>query len=288
MKIGIVILLLLFFLPPVWAAEYVFNQISVSTDMEKKFEEFYINLRCLAGKMDRLEMVVVGPMRATDADGSVLRTEVLPRGHRIYFEKPVLPGESYAFNLSFDLEARYLEENTLYYRSFSFPRDVREFVLSVKLPMGVFPEVSTKELAGEIASWKTATTLPPNEIAIEKERVTLIWTKSLKANERFEVGLIYPERKFNQYLLLIPVALFLLFLAFKKKMPRVFLTEEEIPVWKFICSRGGKALQEEIWKAESISFSRPKVSKIIADLEKKGLIRREPYKKTFKVFIVKS
>jgi uncharacterized membrane protein len=46
-------------------------------------------------------------------------------------------------------------------------------------------------------------------------------------------------------------------------------------------------LQKEIWQAESIGFSRPKVSRLIADLEERGVIKRKPYKKTFKVVLVR-
>lgn len=209
-----------------------------------------------------------------------------------YILRTLFPGgESYAFNIDFGIEARYLEENTLYYRSISFPMDVKKFSFAVKLPENVFPEVATQNQT-EIASWKTATTSPPNEISIEQNRVTLIWKKSLRANERFEIGLIYPERKpsIRLYLGIILASFSLGFVLAWKKRKRthmhVFLTDEERLVVEFIRSRGGEVLQEEIWKSE-IGFSRPKVSRIVADLEGRGILERQQYKKTFKVSLVK-
>jgi uncharacterized membrane protein len=64
---------------------------------------------------------------------------------------------------------------------------------------------------------------------------------------------------------------------------RVFLNPDEKYVVDFIRGQGGEVLQQEIWRANEVGFSRPKVSRIIADLEERGIIKREPYKKTFKV-----
>lgn len=275
------------------SGDYSFEEVSVLVDMDKKTEQFFVNLTCLEGMVEYFEFAMQEQVHSTSQKGTKLRHEMLPNACRIYFENPISKGESYAFYIDFGIEARYLEENTLYYRSVSFPKDVRKFSFAVKLPEGVFPEVATQNLTTEIASWKTATTSPPSEISIEKNRVMLIWKKSLRANEKFEIGLIYPEKKLDTriYLALTLIATFSMgfALAWKKRkraLVHVFLTDDERLVVEFVKSRGNEVLQEEIWKSE-IGFSRPKVSRIVADLEGRGILKRQQYKKTFKVSLAK-
>jgi uncharacterized membrane protein len=147
-----------------------------------------------------------------------------------------------------------------------------------------------------VGSWTSAATLAPDKMAIVDKRLYLIWKKTLAANERFQVGIIYPERKSNflLYLVTVVIALAVVFSAgflkarSKKKgeVVQIFLNEEERCVTDFIRDNGGEVLQKEIWKAPCVGFSRPKVSRIIADLEERGVIKRKPYKKTFKVYLV--
>lgn len=290
------LLLMLILLPEAAAlsGDYSLEEVSVFVDMDKKTEQFFVNLTCTEGRLEYFEFAMQEQIHSTSQKGTKLRHEMLPNACRIYFENPISRGESYAFYIDFGIEARYLEENTLYYRSISFPKQVRKFSFAVKLPENVFPEVATRNQT-EITSWKTATTLPPNEISIGENRVTLIWKKALRANEKFEIGLIYPERKPGTRLylgvILASIAIFSLgfALAWKKRKRahvHVFLTDEERVVVEFIRSRGGEVLQEEIWKSE-IGFSRPKVSRIVADLEGRGILKRQQHKKTFKVSLVK-
>jgi uncharacterized membrane protein len=323
MKSWALIFVLLSFLPTsVLAvnANYLFNQVTVFVDMEKKSEQFYVNLTCLEGEVEYFEIGTLDPIRAYSANDAELRREILPHSTRIYFEKSVSPGESYAFYINIDeVEPKYLEENTLYYKSLSFQKDVEKFNFIVRLPEGIFPDVATHDLVcaencncvegGTCAceyclrclgcvttSWMSTTTLPPNEMSIENNRVTLAWTTSLKANEKFDIGLIYPKKKLDPRLYLAFIAASIatfsvgFVLAWKKKkraMVHVFLTEEERAIVEFIQSRGGEVYQKDIWKAETLPFSRPKVSRLIADLEDRGIIKRDPYKKTFRVSLVR-
>ncbi|MBI5253702.1 MAG: hypothetical protein HY930_04805, partial [Euryarchaeota archaeon] len=135
------LLLLLFLLPDVMAVsgDYSLEEVSVFVDMDKKAEQFFVNLTCLEGRVDYFEFAMQEQVHSTSEKGTKLRHEMLPNACRIYFENPISRGESYAFNIDFGIEARYLEENTLYYRSISFPKDVKKFSFAVKLPENVFP-----------------------------------------------------------------------------------------------------------------------------------------------------
>ena len=308
---------------PVLAAtpDYVFNWVEVLADMESKTEEYNMELTCLEGEMEYFDMAGIGPVEVASSEGRDLRVETLEYSSRIFFEGPITNGESQFIYLQVGgVEPKSLDGDILYYKSFAFPKKVEEFTYTVILPKMVFPEIRSHGLACtenctceeggpctcencvdcltcEVGSWTSAATLDPDEMAIENKRLYLIWTKTLTANERFQVGITYPERKsyLLVYLVTGVIALAVVFSAgFLKARNRregevvqIFLNEEERCVTDFIRDNGGEVLQKEIWQAESIGFSRPKVSRLIADLEERGVIKRKPYKKTFKVVLVR-
>ena len=63
------------------------------------------------------------------------------------------------------------------------------------------------------------------------------------------------------------------------------LTEDERKIVDAIENMGGEIKQEEL--PEKTGFSRPKVTKIIQDLEDKKIISRVKHGKTYKVKIMK-
>jgi uncharacterized membrane protein len=307
---------------PVFAAspEYVFDWIEILADMESGTEEYNMEITCLTGEMEYFDIAGIGALDAASSGGSDLRVESLEYASRIYFERAISQGDGQFIYLKVEgVEPKYMEGDALYFRSFAFPKKVEEFTYTVILPEMVFPEIRSHGMACtenctceeggpctcencvdcltcEVGSWTSATTLDPDEMAINDKRLYLIWKKTLAAGERFQVGITYPEKRSNflLYLVTFVIALGVVFSAgFLKarsrkrgEVVRVFLNDEEKLVTEFIRERGGEVLQKEIWQAESIGFSRPKVSRIIADLEKRDVIKRKPYKKTFKVILV--
>jgi len=69
------------------------------------------------------------------------------------------------------------------------------------------------------------------------------------------------------------------------RVPIEVLTEKERIVVKAILERGGKVKQEEL--PELTGYSRPTVSRIVQELEKKQLVTREKVGKTFIVKLIK-
>jgi hypothetical protein len=299
---------------------YIFKWIEVSSDLESNVEEYHIALTCLEGRIEHIDVAGVKLTDATDSKGNELRVENLPSASRIFFKEPIRSEESlFVYARTEGLSVRSMDGNILYYRSFAFPKKVERFTYRVTLPEGIFPEVKNHErmctenctceeggpctcenclscLTCVVSSWKSATTIPPDEIMIKDNRLNLIWTKTLAANEIFQVGILYPERKpmLPLYFAGIVTGVAAIFSAGfiiaknkrKSEVVQVFLNEEEKCVTDFIKENGGEVLQKEIWKAPCVGFSRPKVSRIIADLEKRGVIRRKPFKKTFKVVLI--
>ncbi|USS41708.1 helix-turn-helix domain-containing protein [Thermococcus aggregans] len=72
---------------------------------------------------------------------------------------------------------------------------------------------------------------------------------------------------------------------YSNKIPVEVLTEKERIVVKALIEQGGKVKQEDL--PELTGYSRPTVSRIIQELEKKQLIEREKVGKTFIVKLVK-
>lgn len=301
------------------AAEYSLNQVAVFADMEQDRERFFVNLTCTAGEVEYFDFAALTHAKAASFLGEPLRTEVLQQVFRVYFSRPVRAGESYAFYAEFEgTDAKRLGDETIYYKSLSFPVEVKRFSFVIRLPRNVYPEISTygasctnpecgcKETgicicenctggaACSVSSWHSATTLPPDEIGILENRVSLGWARTLKANEKFEIGLLYSSEEQNLRYVIAAITLVSAFasgfvLAWRRKRASAIsyvLNEEEKLIVDFIKSRGGEVMQEDIWKESSFQFSRPKVSRIIADLEQRGVLKREAYKKTFKVSLV--
>ncbi len=301
--------------------EYTFNWIEVLSDMELGTEEYNMELTCLEGEMGYFDMAGIGRVEAASSGGSDLRVESLEHTSRIFFEKPMSAGDSqFIYIMVSGIEPKSMEGSMLHFKSFAFPKKVEDFTYTVILPEMIFPEISSHGVACtenctceeggpctcencvecltcEVGSWTSAVTIDPDFITIANDRLYLTWSKTLAANERFQVGIIYPERrqKFLLYLVTVVVVMAFVFTAGflkarnkrKGEVVQIFLNEEERCVTDFIRDNGGEVLQKEIWKAESIGFSRPKVSRLIADLEKRGIIKRKPYKKTFKVVLVR-
>jgi len=71
----------------------------------------------------------------------------------------------------------------------------------------------------------------------------------------------------------------------EQKIAKLVLNEEEQKIFDLIIERGGVILQDEIVK--ELDYSKAKVSKIVRKLEEKGIIRKEPYKKTNKLYLRK-
>ncbi|MCK4309883.1 MAG: cell wall-binding repeat-containing protein [Methanomicrobia archaeon] len=84
-------------------------------------------------------------------------------------------------------------------------------------------------------------------------------------------------------------SVFFVYRTYKRKIsvevPMFVLTEDERKIVDAVKSTGGEMKQEDL--PEETGFSRPKVTKIIQDLENKKIISRLKYGKTYKVKIEK-
>jgi hypothetical protein len=295
-KYSVILLGFILLLPAVHAsgAGYHINRITTILDLETGVEEFHVELTSTENGVEYFDFAYHLPLEAFTRGGERLRVEGTGVRKRIYFPEPMAEGETIAFTLR-TVERVELIDSTYFYKGFTTPYPIDSYRLLVVFPRGVLPEVRTfnRSLPNccSADTFQRSTSIPPDGVAIQEGRVTLMWERPLKAGESFEVGIHLPNDRRPAYLLLSLVLLgaaFLVGFQYAKRRRRaevasVFLNEEERAIVEFIRSNGGEVLQENIWKSEVLPFSRPKVSRIIADLEARGLIVREPYKKTFRV-----
>lgn len=101
------------------------------------------------------------------------------------------------------------------------------------------------------------------------------------------------EREKSRFRVLVIITtlsgLLLLFFIYRrrreKKLAYAMLTSDEDKIISAIKEKGGEILQEELY--EITGFSRPKISRLVMELEERKLIAKEQFKKTFKLKINK-
>ncbi len=270
---------------------YKIQEMSITVDLEKKQEIYTISLLATE-KQKSFEFYHKGELTAKLRGGSKLHVESLNDKKIIYFPRELKPGEKITFTITAPLEVtgEYL------HKAFISPAEVEKFTFYVIFPKGIMPEVRTFNLPKPNCcaslSFQSSTSIPPQGIALSNGRVILMWQKSLSPGEEFVVGIKVPEKSGISPLhillmlsILVAFGLGIIYSRRKKKeeLAVTFLNEEEQKIVEYIKRNGGEVLQENIWKSGILPFSRPKVSRIISELEQRGIIVREPYKKTFKV-----
>lgn len=135
-----------------------------------------------------------------------------------------------------------------------------------------------------------------NISAIESELVSILPTVEIKTIRSYEEIKEYASTRLSSPMSLIIAIiiislLLLIFLSIiftkskSEKITRQLLSEDENKVVEIIKKNKGEILQEELY--ELTGFSRPKISRIVSELEKKKIIFREKFKKTFKIRIEK-
>ena len=285
-------IVLLAFVMPVAHGDTVLKNVEIHVDLDKGEERIFISV-----ESDREAFI---PIRGKDIQlMENVESVIIKEGGIV-----VLPGR-HEIKVLGRAESRLAGKEHFYYKDVGFPFPVEHLLLIIKLPENSFPDVTSANLPLENSD---DLTVMPDYVNIEDNHVVLIWKRALRKNETFYVGIFYPVANKSTYsmiviLMLIPIILLspIYYFMIKKKNKKIGdmipafmkmkrkdkkeLTDDEELILSLIKARGGVALQEDIWKAERIKFSRPKVSQILAKLENRGIIRREPFKRTYKVYI---
>jgi hypothetical protein len=274
------------FAMPTVHGETVLKKVEIHVDLDKGDERVFITVES--------DEEVLIPIRSEDVQLVGGEVDVLLKGEGI-----VVPPGKHEIKALARAESRLTGEEYFYYKHISFPYFVEHLLLTIKLPENSFPDVASANFPSRASR---DLTVMPDYINIEDNHVILVWNRTLREYETFHVGVFYPVAKKSTRsailtLVLISILLSLIYhlrnnrekireiIAPFLKESKSELTDDEEVILSLIKAKGGVALQEEIWKAECITFSRPKVSQILAKLENMGIIRREPFKRTYKIYI---
>jgi len=279
--------------------DYSINQLSMVVDLGGREENFKLNITSNSPALKYFDFYYSSPIEVF-SNGESLSVEERGKRKRIFFQDPLKEGEEKSFTIESRKELE-IKEGDYFFKSFSTPKNISHFQMRVVFPRDNPPQINTFNQTVPNCCTSTiyqkATSLPPDGITIKEGRVALIWEGSLEAGEKFEVGINLPEKEESPSYALISGGLaaalaaafaFVMGIVYSRRrhrgeMAEIFLNQEEQKVVDLIRASGGEILQENIWKDGNTPFSRPKVSRIIADLESKGVVQKKPYKKTFKV-----
>lgn len=279
------VLLFALSMPPAHG-EVVVKKVEIHVDLERGEEKVFIEV---ISDEEVFLPINVGDVEVLGDEIDLVRSE----------EGIVIPPGRHEIKALTGTESRLAGEEYFYYKDISFPYFVENFLITIKLPENSFPEVMSANFPFKASG---DLTVMPDYINIEDNHVILVWNRTLREYESFHVGVFYPLAKKSMGFVIpamgLIFALLLLIYFLKMNWERIKeivvsfskerkneLTDDEELILSLIKAKGGVALQEEIWKAECITFSRPKVSQILAKLENMGIIRREPFKRTYRIYI---
>ncbi len=210
----------------------------------------------------------------------------------------LLPGDSqrlrFLFTLS-DVTSNYRGDSIL---TMSYVPEVRvvNFTFVVELPKGSVL-VSEQRSAG---GTRAAVYPTPEKILTDGEHIIIRWRKwELSPGESFRIFVMYTsaqESKAGYAIALAGVAAGAAFtyayLRFRRRdrggehsrVLKLVLREDEQKIFDLLEEKG-EILQEEV--VRRTGFSKAKVSKLVRNLEEKGIIRKEPYRKTNRLILKK-
>lgn len=223
-------------------------------------------------------------VKVEDVGGVKLNTNIVNNKLTINFEE-LEKGKSIFFKITYftDESITFANSNSLFSYAFMPHSRIKDFRFTVFLPLKA--TIITKNGISLIS--------PEGEITSDGERIVLKYKTSLEKEEEFSSFVAYRlERDYRNYFLFVFGIIFgglLTWYLLSRKNKKIIkkkttemLEEDEQYVYDFVYEKDG-IMQTEI--IEKTNFSKAKVSKILRNLEKKRIIRKEPYKKTNKVFI---
>jgi len=298
------IILFLLLIPVAAAQEYHFRDytISIAPDYQgNAIEEVSFTVVNLKGNISAVEYAIAAmpsQVRVYDDEGE-LEVFIEDSTLVVPLRKKLQAGESQRLRFVFTLPevvSSYRGDNIL---TMSYVPEVRvvNFTFMVKLPKGSIL-VSEQRGAGEAIAAVYPT---PERILTDGEHIIVRWKKwELLPRESFRIFVMYTtveqEKRSGYALALVGLALgaalTYAYFAYQKKkqgveqskVVKLVLREDEQKIYDLLAEKG-EILQEEIVK--QTGFSKAKVSKLVRNLEEKGIIKKEPYRKTNRLILKK-
>jgi len=165
-----------------------------------------------------------------------------------------------------------------------------QFLTEIELPFSAERTVVRAILTGvtlksPLQANKRSVFPEPDKVTTNGVNIILEWYPSLSQNESMTLLLLFKPRP-NQYLLLIIPAFGILLVAILvvklKKQEPAYLLDEEKQILKIL----EKNKREGVWQSQLVKltgFSKPKVTRLLRNLEQRNLIVKIPIGNTNKV-----
>lgn len=274
-------------------AQYIFDEYSITMDLKGDstiHEKIEFKIKNLGNSyIDQIEYAFSG--RLTNLRVYAGGREV-PSYHQqnaivVHLPTPLGANETEKLQIEFDSSEFISEFRGDKILTFSFIPEAptRNFTLRVLLPEGSTLSTEINTRGGRAAVYPV-----PDKILSDGRRIILRWHRDeLKPGSSLRFFVMYSQKGDRSYLLVIPafalgVALGY-FIAGKKgeKLAKMVLTQDENLIYEMLLRQGGEILQEEL--VRETGFSKAKVSKLVRNLEAKGIIRKEPHGKTNRLLL---
>ncbi len=302
----LLILLISFFLtfPSVEAVAYSFSDYTIDVileDSKNLHEEITFTIKN-EGKEPiswvEYDLISVPEgLVVSDDEGSLNYLTETPRRVIIQLRSPLMEDKVERITMAFSFEGiiSQYEDKSIFTMSYIPETRITNFKFIVRLP----PK-STLASDVRIPGESISSVYPvPSRIRSDGKRIIVEWfEEELLAQEDFRVFLMYiatDERKMLPATVGIAVGLLLgLSIAYYyfsrrptkgREVASLVLGEDEKQIYGLLVARDDVILQDDI--AKETDFSRAKISKLVRRLEEKGIIIKEPYRKTNRLLLKK-
>ena len=292
--------ILLFTVCPVFSQEYLLSQFSIKIELDNQgniHEKVHFRMENLGEEnITSIEYSLIKEPLNFQAycknskikwhieNGSVVVLD-LPR--------PLSPRDEIEIEMEYTIPKMAIDYGKNKILTFSYIPETK--ILNYSLIV-FLPEKSSLASEVEKEGESLSTVYPtPTSILTDGKRIIIEWRrKILSPGENFRIFIMYTQvnkkPSYIMFLLGIGIGIIATYVAIRKKTPKekiikLVLGEDEKKIYNLIVERGGSMLQDEIVK--ETGFSKAKVSKLLRKLEEKGIIKREPFRKTNKVYLKK-
>jgi uncharacterized membrane protein len=236
-------------------------------------------------------------LEVSDDEGSLNYIAETPRRVIIELRSPLVEGKTERVTMAFAVEgivAQY-EDKSLLTLSYIPETRITNFKFIVRLPSGSTLASEVKKTGESISSVYPV----PSRIRSDGKHIIVEWSEEeLLAREDFRIFLMYTTTDKRERLpaaagiaVGLIIGLSIAYYYFRKRpakereVARLVLGEDEKKIYDRLVSHDGEILQDDI--AKETDFSRAKISKLVRRLEEKGIIKKEPYRKTNRLLLKK-
>ena len=272
--------------------QYEFTRYIILADVgvDKVTEEITLTIKNLGSPMSKIEYIVGGKVfnvKVSDSAGTLSFNVTKMEQSSIiscYFRKPIEVNEEYTLTLSFQTTSFIgkIGENSLFQFNFAAPTIIRNFTAAVRLPeyiMRIYSVSPKANIRYDLESYRFIIEWNYNDLSAGWEFLPNI-VFGLKQKPPFRLGL-YEFIAFIVFAFIAGVLALYAASRFYYRIPKeerigitlTVLKEDEKKAIEALLAAGGKITQREL--QDKIGFSKAKVSRLVFDLEKRGVIKKD-------------